>query len=512
MKKRVAKKRQSHLPIYIALGVLIGSIFIALFTDLKRPSAATDHPKHRPLIRKDLPITKNITHLDLNRMRNKPQIRINKTYFELPKAEGPFKEWEDFEGLMTELQRMGMGEQGKPAYFITNQIYKREKKLAMENGFNALLSDYISVNRSVADVRDEGCLAKQYSAKLPTVSVVIPFYNEYFSVLIRTLYSIVRRSPKELLKEIIIVDDGSDREYLKQELDNFIAANFPPNLIQIVRQNERTGLITARLAGARKATAGDFGAAELPVEVLLINMIYKLMDQLPEFTGDITEPYPNPIMMGGLFAISREFFWHLGGYDEGLDIWGAEQYELSFKIWMCGGLLFDVPCSRVGHVFRGPMEMRPSPRDYNFVARNHKRVAEVWMDDYRHYFYERNPSVYDDLDAGDLTAQKALRETLQCKSFQWFLDEIAPDLLVNYPPREKESFAYGAIQSLAYPSYCLDTLNGGSNSLVGLFNCADNIKPIRINQNWILTNMREVKSEDSDLLPGLSTGINANAR
>lgn len=39
-------------------------------------------------------------------------------------------------------------------------------------------------------------------------------------------------------------------------------------------------------------------------------------------------------------------------YDEGFSFWGAENIELSFRIWMCGARLECTPCAAVYHVFR----------------------------------------------------------------------------------------------------------------------------------------------------------------
>ena len=41
-------------------------------------------------------------------------------------------------------------------------------------------------------------------------------------------------------------------------------------------------------------------------------------------------------MAGGLFAISADYFRKIGKYDTGMDIWGGENLELSFKVGSIG--------------------------------------------------------------------------------------------------------------------------------------------------------------------------------
>ena len=81
-------------------------------------------------------------------------------------------------------------------------------------------------------------------------------------------------------------------------------------------------------------------------------------------------------MAGGLFSISKEFFDRLGTYDDGFDIWGGENLELSFKTWMCGGTLEIIPCSHVGHIFRkrSPYKWRSN---VNVLKKNTVRLVDT---------------------------------------------------------------------------------------------------------------------------------------
>lgn len=61
-------------------------------------------------------------------------------------------DWHDYKLIEAEIKRHGIGEHGEPA-FLSSNLESERKHLFDQNGFNALLSDKISLNRSVKDIR-----------------------------------------------------------------------------------------------------------------------------------------------------------------------------------------------------------------------------------------------------------------------------------------------------------------------------------------------------------------------
>lgn len=82
------------------------------------------------------------------------------------------------------------------------------------------------------------------------------------------------------------------------------------------------------------------------------------------------------------------------------------------------------------------------------ITINYKRVIETWFDDkYKEYFYTREPLARY-LDMGDISEQVRLKEKLQCKSFQWYMDNVAYDVFDKFPPLPA-NLHWGELRSVA---------------------------------------------------------------
>ncbi|XP_019897321.1 polypeptide N-acetylgalactosaminyltransferase 11 isoform X3 [Esox lucius] len=293
-----------------------------------------------------------------------------------------------------------------------------------KHAFNVLISNRLGYHRDLPDTRDNKCRDTIYPLSLPAASVVICFFNEAFSALLRTVHSVLDRTPSYLLHEIILVDDSSELADLKDDLDTYVQQHLQAK-VKVVRNERREGLIRGRMIGASHATGEVLVFLDSHCEVneawlqpLLApihrdrrTVVCPVIDIIsadtlayspsPIVRGGFNwglhfkwDPVPaselsspdgairSPTMAGGLFAMDRKYFNDLGQYDSGMDIWGGENLEISFRIWMCGGQLLIIPCSRVGHIFR---KRRPygSPGGQDTMAHNSLRLAHVWMDEYK---------------------------------------------------------------------------------------------------------------------------------
>lgn len=158
---------------------------------------------------------------------------------------------------------------------------------------------------------------------------------------------------------------------------------------------------------------------------------------LKERRENIVEPFRTPAMAGGLFSMNRNYFFELGSYDDQMKIWGGENLELSFRVWQCGGSIEIAPCSHVGHLFR-----KSSPYTFpggvgEILYGNLARVALVWMDEWAEFYFKFNTEAARLRDKQPVRGRLELRKRLQCKNFEWYLNNIWPE---HFFPKDDRFF------------------------------------------------------------------------
>ncbi|KAK5603808.1 Polypeptide N-acetylgalactosaminyltransferase 14 [Crenichthys baileyi] len=418
------------------------------------------------------------------------------------------------------------------------------------------------------------CTSLHYDSDLPPTSIIITFHNEARSTLLRTIKSVLNRTPVHLIHEIILVDDFS-----KNESDCQLLTKLPK--VKCLRNNKREGLIRSRVRGADAARAkvltfldshcevnkdwlppllqrikqskqahqrrGSAGDARFKMIWNFIYMVKKVLDKDPtrvvspvidiinmdtfayvaasaDLRGgfdwslhfkweqlspeqkarrtDPTQPIKTPIIAGGLFVIDRSWFNHLGKYDTAMDIWGGENFEISFRVWQCGGSLEILPCSRVGHVFRKKHPYVFPEGNANTYIKNTRRTAEVWMDDFSLFYYSARPAARGK-SYGDIQGRVELRKKLKCKSFKWYLDNVYPELRV---PDDSDSQS-GVIRQR---QNCLESrrVEGQEMPILTLGPCGGVEGVPSSSQEWVYTHGQQIRQKQHCL--SLSTTFPAS--
>jgi len=299
----------------------------------------------------------------------------------------------------------------------------------------------------------------------PDISVAIPAHNEG-PRLAATIDSIAAARTTDARVEIVIADDQSD-----DDTEAYLRAAWPdlsrhPRLdVHICRLDERHGVPRSRNHAVSLTTADILLITDAHVRISTgwDELLYRHIDADRVVAGVIAEagtpfagygcqlvvPFmgtywnrepvdaPTEVQVAACpaTALPRELFHRLGGYDEGMIMYGAAEPEFSVRAWLGGAEIILVPQLRVEHRFKPVAERDQFIRSVReYMVGNGLRFGLLYFDEpgalqLLRYYSLKFPHLFEPalqrVASSDVWARRDALQTQLARPFSWFADHFA---------------------------------------------------------------------------------------
>jgi GT2 family glycosyltransferase len=137
-------------------------------------------------------------------------------------------------------------------------------------------------------------------------------------------------------------------------------------------------------------------------------------------------PYPVPLLGGGFVALPADVFRYIGGFDSGIEVWGSEDSELSFRVWSLGKQCVVAPSVIVRHRFRPEHPTLVSFEEWIHnklrLARLHFRQRRV---DIINHYWSISPSygaARARLERSDVDERRRELDRMRVRDDDWFFE------------------------------------------------------------------------------------------
>jgi glycosyltransferase involved in cell wall biosynthesis len=296
------------------------------------------------------------------------------------------------------------------------------------------------------------------------ISVIIPAHNER-SRIAPTIRNIARARTTDARVEFVVVDDASDDGSTEDLISAAPELLEEPRIdIQLEGLEEHTGIFGALNRGVEVATSDvlffsdahvefstgwdeavlrqiepDLILAGTTVESSTGNRGYGCHLLVPFMsTGWNLNPYekPGPVQIAtcSATALTRELFRRLGGYDTGMQIYGAGEPEFSVRAWLEGSEIRLLPELEVTHEFKSGDELNSFLQSIAPQwVHNSLRFGLLYLSEfgclqllrfYSRAYPEAFPEALQLIDHSDVWERRELLEERRARPFSWFVEQF----------------------------------------------------------------------------------------